>query len=582
MPVSDHLPEGNRVLRSVSDWLRDATWRTAAPGLSDLTARAPRYWRKDLVVGLSVAAIAVPSSLGMAELAGVPPTAGLYATMFPLAVYLLFGSSRHLVIGPDGTLSALTASTVAPIAAGDAVLYGALTAALAIAVGLWMLAGAALRLGFMADFLSKPVLIGYFNGVALQIIASQAGKLLGITVKSRDFFPTIRDVAANLDETSLTTLALSAALAAMALALVRVWPKAPAYLMVVVVADAVSALLHLDRHGVATIGAVGSGLPVPKLPRISLNDAFTLVLAAAGMALVSFGDASAITRTYAAKHGYEARAGRELAGLGAANIASGLTQAMPVSSTGSRTAVGEAAGGRTQVVGLSVAAIAVLIALFATSLISPLPKAALGVVLVLAAAKQITARGVIRLRRVRDTEAGLAVAATLAVLAFGVLGGLLVAVGLSIGVFVYRSVRPHDAILGKSPDIDGYHDITRHQDMQTLPGLVVYRFDAALYFPNSPYFADRVRQVLADAEQPISWFMLNAEAITYIDTTAVETLRALHTEMAGLGVVLTVARAKAPLREVLAKTGMTDVIGREHFFPTVRSGVEAFRSRQPN
>lgn len=565
-------------MQAALDWVRDATWRSTAPGLSELTAQAPRHWRKDLIVGLSVAAVAVPSSLGMAELAGVPPTAGLYATMFPLAVYLLFGSSRQLVVGPDGTLSALTASTLAPIAAGDPAQYGALAAALAIAVGLWMLVGAALRLGFMADFLSKPVLIGYSNGVALQIIASQAGKLLGIKVQSRNFFPTIREVVGNLGHTSLTTLALSASLAAMALVLVWAWPKAPVYLAVVLVAGAASALLHLDQHGIATIGPVGAGLPIPKPPRITFTQASTLVLAAAGMALVSFGDATAITRTYAAKNGYEVQAGRELAGLGAANIAAGLTQAMPVSSSGSRTAVNDAAGGRTQLVGLAVLAVAVLIALFATSLISPLPKAALGVVLVLAAARQISARGVLRLRRVREAEAGLAVAAMLAVLTFGVLGGLLVAVALSIGLFVYRSVRPHDAILGKSPDIDGYHDITRHLDAQTVPGLIVYRFDAALYFPNSPHFADQVRQLLEDAEQPVSWFMVNAEAITYIDSTAVEMLHALHAELAGLGVVLTMARAKGPLRAVLAKSGLTDTIGSEHFFPTVTSGVEAFRA----
>jgi len=584
-------------VRTAADWLTDRvralTWRDVLPGVPEVKAQARTVWRKDVLVGVSVAAVAIPASLGMADLAGLAPTAGLYATMFPLVAYALIGSSRKLVVGPDGALSSLTASSVAPLAAGAADRYAALAAGLALLTGLVMLAAALLRLGFMADFLSKPVLIGYFNGVALTIIGGQAGKLVGVKTTSSKFFPQLWELITHLGTASVVTAGLSAALIALVLVVRWLVPKAPSALIVVVGATIASAALDLAAHGVSTVGHVSGGIPLPRLPHMTFGQASTLALAAAGMALVSFGDVIATTRTYAARDGYEISPGRELSGLGAANLVAAVTHGQPVSSSGSRTAVLDAAGGRSQVAGVTIAALALLVALFATPLLTDLPKAALGVVLVFAALGMISARGVVRLRRVHDTEAALALATMLAVLVFGVLGGLLIAVALSIGVFVYRSVRPHDAVLGESADVDGWHDVGRMRNPQTLPGLVVYRFDAPLFFPNALYFKDQVRQTLAapqdesgdedggGSDPRVTWLLVNAEAMVYLDSTAEQMLRDLHAELAEQGVTLAFARVKGHIREILDSSGLTEIVGTEYFFSSVRAGAEAFRNRGP-
>lgn len=551
-------------------------WRTLLPGLGELRSQAPAAWRSDLIAGVSVAAIAVPAALGMAELAGLPPSAGLYATMFPLVAYALIGSSRKLIVGPDGALSALTASTVGPIAAGSASSYPELAAMLALLTGLVMLAAAGLRLGFMADFLSKPVLIGYFNGVALSIIAGQAGKLIGVKTTSNRFFAELWQLITHLGEASLATTGLSAGLIIMALLLKRFVPKAPAALFVIVVGAALSAGLNLSTHGVATIGHVPGGIPLPGVPHVGIGQISTLLIAAVGMALVSFGDVIATTRTYAARDGYKISPSRELAGLGAANVVAAVTHSQPVSSSGSRTAANDAVGGRTQLVGLTVASLTLVVALVATPLLADVPKAALGVVLVLAAVGMISVHSVARLRRVHNAEVAIALATMLAVLVFGVLGGLLIAVGLSIGVFVYRSVRPHDAVLGLAEDaIDGWHDVEHTANTQTVPGLLVYRFDAPLYFPNAPYFKARVLNALETSDPPVTRLLLNFEAVTYVDATAEQTLRELHDELTARGVALHLARVKWHVRRSLDDSGFTAALGADHYHGSTGAGIRA-------
>jgi len=334
--------------------------------------------------------------------------------------------------------------------------------------------------------------------------------------------------------------------------------------------------VHVAQRGVAVVGDVDAGLPALAAPNVSLHDLSALAIPAAGMALVAFGDTIATGRIYATRNGYKVDANQELFALGAANIASGFSQAIAVSSSGSRTALNDASRGMSQVVGLVSAVTAFIVATVATPLISPLPTAALSVVVVAAALGMFDVRGMLRLRRVRTAELGLALATLIGVLALGVLGGLLVAVALSIGVFVYRSVRPHDAVLGAIEDMDGYYDIEAFPAAETVPGLVVYRFDAAMYFPNCAYFLDRVRQAVSGAEPPARWVMLNAEAVTYIDSTAVHTLRELRSELAAAGITLTIARAKPMVRGVFDSTGFTGELGAANFFPTVGTGVRAF------
>ena len=501
-------------------YLPTSGW-SLVPGLRDLRHYDRAALRPDLVAAVSVAAVAIPASLGMAELAGLPVVVGLYATMLPLVGYALFGSSRQLVVGPEGALAALTAVTIAPLAGGDPAQYAALAAALALVMGAVMVLGGLLHLGFMADFFSKPVLLGYINGTALTIIASQLGKLLGVSISEQDFFPMLREVLSELGDVDPLTLLISISLLGLAFLLRRVAPKVPATLVVVVVAIVASVTFDLEDEGVAVVGDVEAGLPPIGLPGVGLDEIADLILPACAFALIAFADTIGSARTYAAKNGYEIDPNRELAGLGGANIASGISAAFPVSASGSRTALNDSAGGRTQLVGIATAVLVAIIALFATALIEPLPMAALGVVVVVAAIGLFDVRSIWRLRRVREAEFALAVVALVGVLLFGVLGGVVVAVALSIAVFVYRAVRPHDAVLGAVEDVDGYHDIARYADAETLPGLVVYRFDAPLFFPNVEYFRERVLG-LVDAERSLEWIIVNAEAFTYVDATAID------------------------------------------------------------
>jgi SulP family sulfate permease len=556
----------------------DSPW-DVVPGLADLRGYRRKQLRTDAIAGISIAAVAVPAGLGMGELAGLTAVAGLYATLIPLAAYSLFGSSRQLIVGPESALAILTAATIAPFAAGDPARFAALAAMLGLLVGGILLVSSLLRLGFMADFLGKPVLIGYINGVALIIIASQLGKLFGLDISSDDFFPTLEEFFGELGESHWSTVLLSAGLLALVLVLRRFAPRVPGTLVAVVLAGVLSELFDFEGNGIAVVGDIAAGLPSLGAPDVGLDDMTDLALPAVGLALVAFGDTVATARTFAAKNRYEVDANRELAGLGISNVGAGLSQAFPVSASNSRTALNDASGGTSQVVALVAAAIVAVIAAFATPLIEPLPLAVLGVVVVAAALGLFDFYGIVRLRRVRDAEAGLAVAAFLGVLVFGVLGGLLFAVALSIGVFVYRSVRPHDAVLGSTDDVDRYLDVERTPVAHVVPGLIVYRYDAPLYFPNATHFRDQVRALIETADPPVRWFVLNAEAVVYIDSTAIDMLRALQRELAERGIVFAVARAKGMLRDVFDSTSLTERIGSENLFPSVRSAVRAFEDR---
>ena len=553
----------------------------AAPGLASLLRYPRSYLRSDVVAGVTVGAVAVPSSLAMAELAGLPVVYGLYGTFLPLAVYGLLGTSRQHVIGPDSTLAALTGVTVAPIAMEggqvDPARYAALAAALALAMGLLLFLAGALRLGFVADFFGKPVLLGYINGVALIVIASQLAKLLGISVGVDDFFAIVWEVLSELGEASGPTVLLSAVLLASAIATRRILPALPPSLVVLALALAIAALVDLEDHGIAVVGEVEGGLPSVGLPGVGASDFLDLMLPAAGFALIAFADLIATVRTFAEKHGYEVDANRELTAIGGANLVGGLTGAFPVSSSNSRSAVNDSTGAKSQAAVIVAAAVVGLFLLFAMPLIEPLPKAALGVIIVVAAAGLINVRSIWRLRHVRSAEVALALVAFGGVLVFGVLGGVIVAIALSIGVFLYRAARPHDAVLGRADDVDGYHDIARWEGAETVPGLLVYRFDSPPFFVNAAYLRERVLE-LVDATDDVRWLVINAEAWTYLDATAIDVLTRLQLELEQRGIALCFARLKGRQREIFEETGLTARIGPDRLFPTVRAAVAAFES----
>ncbi|MCZ7588784.1 MAG: sulfate permease [Gaiella sp.] len=553
----------------------------AAPGLATLLRYPRTYLRSDLVAGVTVGAVAVPSSLAMAELAGMPVVYGLYGTFLPLAVYGLLGTSRQHVIGPDSTLAALTAVTVAPLATAggevDPAQYVALAAALALAMGLLLFLAGALRMGFVADFFGKPVLLGYINGVALIVISSQLGKLLGISVEVSDFFAVVWEVLSELGDANRPTVLLSAALLTGAIAVRRFVPSVPPSLVVLALALVIAALVDLEDHGIAVVGKVSGGLPSFGLPGVGASDFLELVLPAAAFSLIAFADLTATVRTFAQKHGYEVDANRELTAVGGANLVGGLTGAFPVSSSNSRSAVNDSTGARSQAAVVVAAGVVGLFLLFAMPLIEPLPTAALGVIIVVAAAGLINVRSIWRLRRVRGEEVALALVAFGGVLVFGVVGGVVVAIALSIGVFLYRAARPHDAVLGRVEDVDGYHDIARWGRAETVPGLLVYRFDAPPFFVNATYLRERVLAVV-DAAEDVTWLVLNAEAWTYLDSTAIDVLARLVDELEERGVVLCLARLKARQRTILEDTGLASRIGRDRLFPTVQAAVAAFEA----
>ena len=545
----------------------------AAPGLATLLRYPRSYLRSDVVAGVTVGAVAVPSSLAMAELAGLPVVLGLYGTFLPLAVYGLLGTSRQHVIGPDSTLAALTAVTVAPLAMVggevDPARYAALAAALALAMGAVLFLAGVAQLGFVADFFGKPVLLGYINGVALIVISSQLGKLLGISVEVDDFFAVVWEVLSELGDANGPTVLLSACLLAAAIAVRRFLPVLPPSLVVLALALVIAALADLEDHGIAVVGEVEGGLPSFGLPGIGGSDFVDLLLPAAAFSLVAFADLVATVRTFAQKHGYEVDANRELTAIGGANLIGGLTSAFPVSSSNSRSAVNDSAGARSQGAVIVAAAVVGLFLLFAMPLIEPLPKAALGVIIVVAAAGLINIHSIWRLRRVRPAEVALALVAFGGVLVFGVVGGVVVAIALSIGVFLYRAARPHDAVLGRVDDVDGYHDIARWEGAETVPGLLVYRFDAPPFFVNADYLRQRVL-ALADATEDVEWLVLNAEAWTYLDATAIDVLARLQVELEQRGIALCFARLKGRQREIFEETGLIAQIGPDRLFPTVR------------
>jgi sulfate permease, SulP family len=569
------------VLDPIRRYLRGLTPRSlegVAPGLSAVVHHQGGI-RADLVAGLTVGAVAVPSSLAMSELAGLPVVFGLYATFLPLAVYGLLGSSRQHVIGPDATVAALTAVTIAPMATVDGrvdpALYTMLAAALAVAMGAVLFLAGLLHLGFVGDFFGKPVLLGYINGVAVMVISAQIGKLLGLDVAANDFLPRVREIVVESGSANRPTVVLSVGLLAVALAVKRFLSMIPPSLVVLGLGLAIAAVVDLGSHEIATVGHVEGGVPPLEFPWVGLRQFVNLLLPATAFALIAFADMVATVRTLARIHGYEVDANRELTALGGANLVGGVTSAFPVSSSNSRSAVNDSTGARSQ---LSVIIAAVVVGVFllvAMPVIEPLPKAALGVIIIVAAIGLIDLRGMWRLRRVRQAEVGLALSAFAGVLLFGVLGGVAVAMALSIGVFLYRAARPHDAVLGAVEGIDGYHDVERFADAQTVPGLLIYRFDAPPFFVNAEYLRARVLEIVASSSG-VDWVVMNAEAWMFLDATAVDALSQLQSDLEQMQVTLCFARLKSRQREIFDETGLTAQVGASRFFPTVQSAVTAF------
>lgn len=540
-----------------------------------------RWLWADLFAGVTIFAMLVPQGIAYAQLAGVAPVVGLYTAIGALVGYTIFGISRRLMIGPESSSALLVATVVAPIAAGGSpARFVILAALLALLVGVTALVAGLARFGFLADFVSKPILIGYIAGVSLTMIAGQLGKLFGINIESENFFQMMWELLTHLGQTHVLTLVTGLVLLVFLLVLRRFAPKVPGGLIVVIMMTIVSALLQLDTYGVKVVGPIPSGLPQFGLPDLRFSDVWNLLPSSLILTLIVFTDAVLTARSFAEKHGEKVDANRELIGLGAANIASALIQGFPVAASQSRTAVIEAVGGKTQLLGIVAAALLVIFLLWFTWLLKSLPQVVLAVIIIVAAINLIEVKPLLRVYRVRWVEFYLALATFIGVLSIGVLAGILVAVLLALVIVISKISRPHDAVLGSVEGIDGYQDIEEYANSETRPGLIVYRFDAPLFFANADYFLTQVQELIDAAEPPIKWLLIDAEAIADIDVTAAEALSKLQSELERKGVVLAIARASHPLQRMLKRAGLTERIGSAHFFPTVRTGVQAFLEQQ--
>ncbi len=548
------------------------------PGIGQFRRYQRSWLRGDVLAGFTVAAYLVPQVMAYAEVAGLPPVSGLWAILGPLAVYAVLGTSRQLSIGPESTTALMTAVVLAPLAGADPARYAALAAALALVVGAICLVGRLARLGFLADLLSRPVLVGYMAGVAVIMIVSQLEKITGVPVDGDGFVPEITSFVGNLGAVHWPTVALAAGLLAL-LYLLRWWlPRAPGPLIVVIIGAVLVSVLSLQDAGITVVGAVPAGLPVPGLPDVQLGDLATLFLPAVGIAIVGYTDNVLTGRAFGARQDQPIDANAEFSALGGANIAAGFLQGFPVSSSGSRTALGDAVGSRSQLYSLVTLACVVLTLLVAGPLLASFPSAALGALVIYAAIRLIEVAELRRIARFRRSEFLLAVGTTAAVLLLGVLYGVLVAVGLSIVDLVRRVARPHDGILGYVPGLAGMHDVDDYEAARQLPGLVVYRYDAPLCFANAEDFRRRALASVDEADDAVEWFVLNAEANVEIDITAADALEHLRSDLTGRGITVALARVKQDLRHDLAAAGLIDSIGADRVFPTLPTAVLAFLS----
>jgi SulP family sulfate permease len=553
--------------RGIGRWL---------PGLTIIRHYDRTWLRADMLAGVTVCALLIPQGMAYGELAGVEPVAGLYAALGAMVLYALVSTTRVVIVGPEAGVAIIVAAALAPLAGGDPARYAALAGALALLVGGVLVVGGLVRVGFIVDFVSKPVLSGYIIGAAFIIIGSQLGKLFGISLEEEEFFPKVWELITRLDETHRLTFALGLGLIALLLLLRRLIPKAPNALIVLILATIASAVVDLEDRGVAVLGEIPAGLPDLAVPDIGAGDVRLLFPVALAVALLAFSEGIMTARVFAEKRAEPLDADQELLALGAANLGAAFVQGFPVGVSQSRTVVDNDAGGKTQLAGVVAVVLIVLFLLYFTALLEPLPSVALGAIVTVAALGLIEVGPLRVLARVDRTEFGIALVALVGVLALGILQGILVAVALSLLMLLARISRPHDAVLVHDAGVDGFHGTEDGREVQAAPGLIVYRFDAPLFFANAPRFLARVEELAATTDAPVERVVVNMEPNTTIDTTAAEMLLTLHEALAKRGITLAVARAHAQMRGMLQRTGVMDAIGGENFHPSVRTAVQAY------
>ena len=549
------------------------------PGLKKLLSYRRQWLRGDVLAGLTVAAYLIPQCMAYGELAGVEPVAGLWAILPPMVIYAVFGSSPQLSIGPESSTAVMTAVAIAPLAATRTDAYISLAALLAMIMGLVCIAGYFAKLGFLADLLSKPVLIGYMAGIALIMIGGQIGKIAKIDIEADMFFGQISEFATKLSFAHTPTLILGLAVLIFLFTLQRRFPNAPIPLIAVLLSTTAVAVFNLDRTGVAVVGKIPAGLPSLAIPQVSVQDLTSLVAAAVGISVVGYSDNVLTARAFANRNNYKIDANQELLALGVANLGNGLMQGFPVSSSGSRTVIGDSLGNKSQLYSLVAMVAVIIVLLFFRPILALFPKAALGAIVIYAATKLIEVSEFVRLYKFRRSEFAIAITTTVAVLATDILVGVGIAVGLSVIELFYRVARPHDAVLGTVPDLPGLHDIDDWEGARTIPGLLMYRYDAPLCFANAENFKQRVLEAIEAEVIPVEWLVLNMEANVEIDITAIDMLSELRSELAAKNIVFAMARVKQDLHLDLERAGFLKDLTAEHIYPTLHTAIAGYGSR---
>ncbi|MEK1913705.1 MAG: SulP family inorganic anion transporter [Pseudomonas chlororaphis] len=546
------------------------------PGLANLLQYRREWFRYDLQAGLSVAAVQIPIAIAYAQIVGLPPQYGLYACVLPMMVYALVGSSRQLMVGPDAATCAMVAGAIAPLALGDPERLAQLAVIVTVLVGLMLIGAGIARAGFIASFFSRPILIGYLNGIGLSLLAGQLGKVLGYKIEGDGFILSLLNMLQRLGETHLPTLAIGAGALALLIWLPRRFARLPAALVTVAIATLCVGVLRLDRYGVSVLGPIPSGMPQLSWPETNLSELKRLLRDALAIATVSFCSAMLTARSFAARNGYTVNANHEFLALGVSNIAAGVSSGFAISGADSRTAVNNMVGGKSQLVGIIAALVIALILLFFTAPMAWIPQAALGAVLLMAGWGLIDIQAMRVIRKLSRFEFWLCVLTTLGVIGVGVLPGIIVAVLLAILRLLKSIYQPTDAVLGWVRGIEGQVDISQYPQARTLAGLVVYRFDDAILFFNADYFKARLLEAVEREPEPRA-VLLVAEAVTSIDVSGIVALRELRDTLLARGIILGIARPHGTFLRMLVRSGLARELEQGLLFPSVRAGIRAYR-----
>jgi high affinity sulfate transporter 1 len=550
-----------------------------APGLPALVAYRRSDFPHDLAAGLAVAAMAIPGSVATAQLVGFSPVVGLYASTLPMLAYALFGTSRQLMVGPSAATAAIVAAGVAPLAGGSDQLALSLAIALTFITGVLFIGASFLRLGAVADFLSKPILVGFMNGVAINVVLSQIGTLFGFRLEASGIVPRSLEFVERLPATHWPTLAVGLATIALLLVLPRFSRRLPATLVALVAAGVAVHFLGLESQGVRTIGAVPSGFPVPRIPEIPLESLPILVAEAAGLALVMFSTTMLAARSFADRNRYEIDADREIAALGAANIAAAFAQSFVVTGTNSRTAVGEVAGGRTQVAGIVTAVVIALVVAFFTWPLQYTPAVSLAAVLVVAGASLFSWGNVSAIGTIDRREYWIAMVATVGVIVVGVMNAILLAVVLALMSFVQLAARPRVELLGTIAGQHGFHSLARHPQAAAPQGLMLFRFNGGIIFFSAAYFKREVLRSIAAAGN-VRWFVLDLMPVNMIDATGVFTIKELFEELRARGITTCAVGRETEWADWAAARGLEERLAMTRFFPTLADAATAFAEEE--